>query len=336
MASLKVGVLGASFNPLHKAHLKLLEEAKSHFHLDRIVVVPACHNPLEVKAPEVPPPLRQALVREVLQSYPFVEVDDQEIKRGGLSYAVSTLKNLHRRFKNLFFIMGMDQLMMLDQWRDFEEILKISHLIVAPRTGFEWKKQTWPVALQEGIKSFQKNQAVLKTGKKIFRMPLCLPDISSSLIRKRVRQGLEIKNMVPGPVARWIRKEKLYLPEVSPPGPEDLLQFCYSFLEKKKAERPLAFDMRGFSGFPFPFTLIVSGLNTRHTKTLAQTLYQEVKKQKPLRLPLQTEGFHKGRWIVLDFGHLAVHILYHYAREHYSLEELWKKAGAKVLPPRPL
>lgn len=327
MSPLKVGVFGGSFNPPHQMHLTLLKEAKKKFSLDLIKVIPAYCNPLRpqqgVKALAAH---RLLIVKKMFKAQKFVEVDDQEIKRGGVSYSVDTVKTLHKKFKNLFFIMGMDELLLLDQWKDFQTLIKLTHIIVCSRKGLVWKKDNWPQALKLQIKSFQKTSAVLKTGKSVFWLPLKGEDMSSSQIRSRVYRGLSIDKLTPSFVIQWIKKNKLY--QTSPVvSIQNKITFCKDILTQKKAQKVQAFHLSDLTRFPFLATLLASGLNTRHTQMMAVALRQELEKWGCS--VLATEGMETGRWIILDCGELAVHIFYHYIRQQYALEDLWTKAGAK-------
>ncbi len=327
MSPLKVGVFGGSFNPPHCMHLNLLKEAKKKFSLDVIKVVPTYSNPLRPQqGVQTSAAHRLLVVKEVFKAQKFVEVDDQEIKRGGVSYSVDTVKNLHKKFKNLFFIMGMDELLLLDQWKDFQTLIKLTHIIVCSRKGLLWKKENWPRALKLQIKNFQKTNALLKTGKSVFWLPLKGEDMSSSQIRSRVCHGLSIEKLTPPCVVQWIKKNKLYqTSRVS--LLEEKIAFCKKFLHQKKAQKIQTFYLSGLTRFPFLATLLASGLNTRHTQMMAVSLSRELGKWG--HSVSATEGMETGRWIILDCGDLAVHIFYHYIRQQYALEDLWTKAGAE-------
>ena len=328
---LKVGVFGSSFNPPHLAHLNLLLQIYKAFHLDRIKIVPVCQNPFSGPILEVSPQSRLDSAREMFKKYDFIEVDDQEIKRGGISYTIETLNNLSVDFEELFLIIGIDQLMLFDKWKDYKSILQKTHLIVCQRDGFEWKKELLPKKVQKHIQAFQKHQATLNTGKKVFYQKLKkTKGISSSQIRQRVQANLSISHLVPPSVDEWIKKYKLYK-SLNTDFAEKVLEFSAHTLLHKKAEKIRTFDLRQFPQFPFQFTLVASGLNTRHTKILAKELHIEIRKQFSL-LAMHVEGEQNGHWVVLDYGFLIVHIFYHYMREHYLLEDLWKQASFRDFP----
>ncbi|MDE0119422.1 MAG: nicotinate (nicotinamide) nucleotide adenylyltransferase [Bdellovibrionales bacterium] len=345
----KIGVFGSSFNPLHLGHLNLLTQVQENFEFDLIKVIPNWQSPLASRFPEVSPQKRLALLRKVLKDYPFVEVDDQEIKRKGVSYTIDTIKAMEKEEvsnKELFLIIGLDQLMQFDKWKDFKTLIEKAHLIVCSRGGYEWSPSLLPSALRKGKEEggkrdsdfflheslFQKKQikykAHLKSGKSIYYLTLNDMDIASSQIRQRIRQGEAIAHLVPPAVNQWIRKNNLYEAPPFPKKAQDipgLIKFCVRTLLDKKARKIKTFDLRSSSSLPFDFTLVVSGLNTRHTKVMADFLRRQVKKEFSVFAD-QMEGQASGEWIVLDYGALVVHIFYDYTREYYRLEDLWKEA----------
>lgn len=333
----KMGVFGASFNPLHLGHLSLLTQVQEHFAFDLIKVVPAGRVPLAPPIQEVSPNKRLTLVRKVFKEYSFLEVDDQEIKRGGINYSVDTIETLLKEspeFKEIFLIMGMDQWINFAKWKNFKILLKKVHLVICSRKGYEWDSSI-PLFLKEYVCSpwkFSASSVIkLTTGKNIYCLPLKDQNISSSQIRRYVAQNLSIGHLVPPMVEQWIKKEALYqIPPLKKNTEEasQIMQFCVDVLLDKKARRVKTFDLSEFSWLPFDFTLVASGLNTRHTKAMASYLQKEVKKRFSVSAQ-QMEGQERGEWIVLDYGGLAVHIFYDYTREYYRLEDLWKKAPTK-------
>ena len=341
----KVGIFGASFNPLHLGHLNLVVQVQEKFDFDLIKIVPTFQNPLSSPIKEISPEKRLAVVRKVFKDYPFVEVDDQEIKRKGVSYTVDTIRNVEENnpsFKEIFLIMGMDQLVQFDKWKSFETIIKKGNLVVCSRKGYEWGISAIPSSLREYVhsllsqrkKSKTGSKLKLKTGKNIYWLPLNDMDISSSQIRRRCRQNLSVSHLVPPVVDQYIQRHNLYSssssfsPDVNAP---DLIKFCAEALLDKKAQKVKVFDLRQFPSLPFDFTLVASGLNVRHTKVMASHLHRQVQKKLSVRTQ-QMEGQESGEWIVLDYGELVVHVFYDYTREYYHLEDLWQKAPVRVFP----
>jgi len=353
-SNLRMGIFGSSFNPLHLGHLNLLVQVQEKFDFDLIKVVPAYQNPLTSFIKGILPQKRLDVVRKVFQNYPFVEVDDQEIKRGDISYTIDTIDMIQREnpsFEEIFLIMGIDQLVQFDQWKKFETIVEKVHLIVCSRKGYQWGPSVMPLPLFKlakmncGAKQDKEkttaqvnirkqsisgdragDKTELITGKNIYWLLLNDMDISSSQIRKHCEQGFPVSHLIPPAVGQWIEKHDLYQKKSAKEfNVLEMMNFCVRTLLDKKAQKVRTFDLRQFSALPFDFTLVVSGLNTRHTKVMASHLHRQVKKRFSFSAH-QMEGQENGEWIILDYGNLVIHIFYDYTRGYYCLEELWKKA----------
>ena len=330
-SKLKVAIFGGSFNPLHLGHIHLLKQVYKKFNLDLIKVVPAfkAPDPSFVKSPaklpatplsksflvrEPTPNQRLMMVRKALKAYPFLEIDNREIKRGGTSYTVDTIEEIKKEnphFKEIFLIIGADQFAQFNKWKRYKTLLKKTNLVVCSRKNYSRTPNfTLPPAVRKIHWVDLKGEW----------------NMSSSEIRKRVGLGLSIQNLVPSLVHQWIGQKGFYQRQIKE---KDLIKFCAQTLLEKKAEKVKMFDLRKFSSLPFDFTLTASGLNTQHTKVLALYLGRQVKKEFSLSA-WNKEGEKTGEWIVLDYGFLGVHIFYHYTREHYQLEELWKTAPNKT------
>ncbi len=319
-----IGVFGSSFDPLHLGHIRLMVQVQKDFFLDKIKIIPAYHNPLKPHPPVVSALHRLEIVKKTLKPYSFLEVDDQEIQRGNLSYTIETLQNIQLKFSKIFLIIGKDQLQQFNQWKDFEKIIEITHLIVCSRKGLKWTMDLFPKKLRTKIKHLDSSKVVLTTGRVIYRAFVKDLDISSSEIRRRIAHNQSVQNLVPALVNQWIVKHGWYQ-KLDPPPLLDLkwINFCVQTLQKKKAQDIQVFDFRKRNHFPCLYALVVSGQNTRHTKIMADFLLQAVKKQ--FSKPSVMEGRKNGQWIVIDYGDLMVHIFYHYTREYYQLENAWKK-----------
>lgn len=321
---LKVGIFGASFDPLHLGHLNLLQQVQDHFSFDLIKIIPNWQSPLAYSTPIMPPKTRLALVKKLFKGNGVIEVDDQEIKKKTLSYTIDTLKNLNVLFKDIYLIIGIDQFVNFDKWKDFEEIIKISHVVVCSRKGYIWDKNIIPSLLQPYKKTNRFAKKIpLITGKNIYGFTLKNKDISSLQIRSLKNKGLSISHLVPPLVDTKIQELNLYKKKLlQKPSHDTLIKFCVNLLSDKKAQKIKVFDLRSLSGMPFSFSIVLSGFNTIHTKTMATFLHKQIEKEFCMKA-LNSEGQETGEWIILDYGELVVHIFYDYTREYYKLEELW-------------
>jgi nicotinate-nucleotide adenylyltransferase len=195
----RIGVLGGTFNPPHLGHLLCAQEAYVQLELDTVTLMPARippHKPVE-EEPGVEH--RLELCRLAARDDPRFEVSELEVNRPGPSYTVDTLSELHSKApdNDLFLIVGGDIAAGFADWREPERVLSLATLAVAKRRGTA--RADVAAALRE-----------LPGGDRtrFFRMPRI--GISSTLVRERVRAGLPIRYLVPGPVEGYIADRGLY------------------------------------------------------------------------------------------------------------------------------
>ena len=322
--------MGGSFNPLHLGHINSLLTVKEKFQLDKILVIPSYRPPLSPALTGASVIQRLEMLHQVFARESFIEVDDQELKRKGTSYSYRTVENIteKRQFKALFFIMGLDQFLTLDRWKNVPRILKHTNLVVTSRPKFRFPgdQDGLPLVIQSLFKSWSSEKIVLKKPfKSIYFCSLKDKDVSSVRIKNRLKNRQTITHLVPPAVDHYIKTHRLY--EIHPqscfPNRKAFLKFCKSELENKKALDVQMFDL---ISRPLPFSdgLIASSSNTRHAKALSRHLKKRIRETFNIQ-PLAVEGEKEGRWIVLDYNEWVIHIFYDYVRGFYKLEEIWRK-----------
>ena len=188
---MKIGILGGTFNPPHIGHLILAEEAKDKFNLDKIFFIPV-YLPPHKDIPLAKAEDRLEMVKLSIKDNKNFECLDIEIKRGGKSFTIDTLKELKKKYPHahLFLIIGSDLAKDFSNWKDYEEIIKIAKVLVARRS--------------KELTTFEDN----KFGFLFF--DIIQVDVSSSLIRERIKKGLSIRYLVHPEVEKFIKKRKLY------------------------------------------------------------------------------------------------------------------------------
>lgn len=339
---MKVGIFGGTFNPPHMGHLTSLQLVSKKLGLGKVHVVVAAQNPLKVPIEGPAPEHRLKMTQEAVKDWgDLFFVDDQEIKRGGKSYTIDTIKNLRQQIdsNDLYLIVGMDKLEELEQWKDFSEILKESNLVITSRPGFEFPQspEELPGMIRKQVAEFDFNFIELKTGRNIQFIHLKDVEISGTELRKWIRQGKNVQKFIPLSVESYINDKKLYQPIGERIGDYGkFTQFCANTLFDKKGIAVRGFDLRNISA-PSEYALIASGTSTRHASALAENVVRTVKEEYNV-LPQSIEGLDEGRWVVLDYGSLIVHVFYDFVRQEYKLENLWKDAkdlGLKDPTPAP-
>ena len=188
----RLGLYGGSFDPVHLGHLLVAQAAREELQLDRLFFIPAAQSPFKPGSIPTRGEVRCQLLGLALLGQDWCEIDLQELKRGGLSYTIDTVRDYVRRFPQaeLFYLVGADHLEQLPKWRDAADLAQKVQFIVIPRPG---QKE---VPLPQPFK-----------GKLLVGFPL---GVSSSQIRARVKSGLPIDHLTPKPVADAIHAAGLY------------------------------------------------------------------------------------------------------------------------------
>ena len=327
---MRVGIFGGSFNPPHLGHLNAIQAVAKKAGLEKVHVVPAAQNPLKLAVEGPSATQRLEMVRQAFQDMgPLYFVDDQEITRGGTSYTIDTVKSLRKTIeaKDLFIIVGADNLASLSEWKDFGTILKEANIIVTSRPGWELpsEKEELPEFLQELVEEFDFNFAELKTGRSIQFIRLKDVELSASELRKWLRIGKKVDQHLPLAVESYIKENRIYAPIGDRIGDyQKFTEFCAGILFERKGIQVRAFDLRAITA-PSEFALIASGTSTRHAASLGENLMRAVKDEFNV-FPQSIEGMDEGRWVLLDYGSLIVHLFYDFVRQEYALENLWKQA----------
>lgn len=325
----RVGIFGGTFDPFHAGHLNSLESVASKMRLKKIRVIPAAQSPLRQMLQGSSPEQRLEMARLGIQGHEksFL-LDDREIRRGGISYTIDTIEDLMSESPNeeIYLIMGMDQFENFDKWRDYQKIISLVNLVVTSRPPRELARdtQSFPEGVRLMVKKFSRQTADLITGKRIHFLQLEDLDVSGTDIRRRLRDGREVVGLMPKSVEEFVVAQKLYRRSSSSIVDfGSFTQQCADWLKSKGGLNIQGFDIREMNA-PTEFTLVASGTSTRHTTALAEFISREVKTQLGV-YPQGVEGLQEGRWVVLDYGSLIIHIFYDFVRQEYRLEELWSK-----------
>jgi nicotinate-nucleotide adenylyltransferase len=193
----RVGIFGGTFDPIHYGHLVCAAELSEALGLDRVIFVPCNHSPHKPRYKPAAATDRVKMVELALRRSPDFLASDMEVKRGGLSYTVDTVRQVRRQVGpdvELWLLMGMDAYLDVPSWRYPEVILGECFLGVACRPGFRGRLLRGPAA--------KKTRFLDTTG----------IGISSTDLRKRVIAGRGIRFLVPPEVESYIRRKGLYGP----------------------------------------------------------------------------------------------------------------------------
>lgn len=198
----RIGILGGSFDPVHLGHLAMAREALCRLSLDRLWFVPAKVSPLKPYQMRVSDEDRLNMLRLAVRGELRMGVSDRELRRGGVSYTVDTI----RRWKadcpddELFFVAGMDSLLSLWRWKSPLELLSLCRFATFRRPGSAMAPRAEDLNLP------------LHRAKRLIADIVDAPmlDISSSQVRELVFGSADTRRCLPEAVARYIGARNLY------------------------------------------------------------------------------------------------------------------------------
>jgi len=192
MTAQRIGLFGGSFDPVHNGHVMLADTALKELSLDRLYLIPAAQSPF--KPDEIPAGngARVELLELAFGGRDNYGIDEQELKRGGTSYTIDTVRDhaLRTPGAEFFCLIGADHVPTLPKWRDAAELAKLTSFAAVPRPGET--PANFPASFR---------------GTWLRGQPM---DISASDIRARLRDGRDFENLLPSAVAKAIHNMNLY------------------------------------------------------------------------------------------------------------------------------
>lgn len=200
----KIGILGGTFNPIHMGHLIMAEEVCKHHHLSKVIFIPAYTPPHKYVDDLTVARHRYQMVKEAINENDKFEVSDLEIKREGKSYTIDTVNEILGQYGEeceVFLIIGADSLNELELWKDIKKLSQLCHFVIINRPGFSTDASPRLAELigDDNILDIEK-----------LRIKIEPVGISSTEIRKRLKNRIEIKGLVPECVEAYIKEHGLY------------------------------------------------------------------------------------------------------------------------------
>lgn len=190
----KIGIMGGTFNPIHFGHIKIAANAKSEYHLDKVIFLTSGNPPHKRNKPILDAKIRHIMVKRAISGIDGFEASDYEVNRKEYSYSVNTLKHFKEIMPDdeLFFIIGGDSLRDFHKWYQPDEILKLCTLLVYDRNGGQYTSD--------------------------FSKPISgsTINISSTEIREKLEKGEDVSELVPPNVLEFIKRNNIYKKKLDP------------------------------------------------------------------------------------------------------------------------
>ena len=207
----KIGLIGGSFDPIHFGHLLAAQGAGERLGLERVVFIPAKQPPHKMYRHLANFEHRHAMVRIAIRGNSLFEVSDVEMRRGGRSYSIDTIRMLREDYGQdcrMYFIIGADMVRDLPTWKHVHELVKLVSFAVVVRPGYDYLRDL------EAIRPCLGDRFVRETKRHIVLIP---PNgVSATEIRQRLRTGKAIRYLVPEGVERYIGRHQLYGAKTNP------------------------------------------------------------------------------------------------------------------------
>lgn len=185
----RVGILGGTFNPIHNGHLIIAEQVRDQLGLDRVYFMPDANPPHVDPKFAIDAKDRVAMVNLAITGNPKFAIEMTEIFRGGVSYSYETMLDLTRRHpeNQYYFIIGGDMVNYLPKWHRIDDLVKLVSFVGVKRDGYT-PASKYPIIWVD--------------------VPYI--DISSTLIRSKIRQHQSIRYLAPDAVLKYIKENQLY------------------------------------------------------------------------------------------------------------------------------
>ncbi len=201
----RIGILGGTFDPIHYGHLVIAEDARVYLHLEKVLIVPAYQPPHKPNGSYSPFQYRVRMVELAIARNPHLALSLIETRLPVPSYTTDTVRALQAELgvdAELHFIMGMDSLANLLTWHKPDELVRLCHIVVAERAGY----QVDIAKLEQGLPGLHERLELIDTPEL---------SISSTDLQRRVRCGLSIRYQLPPAVERYVYRHQLYRDEAS-------------------------------------------------------------------------------------------------------------------------
>lgn len=203
-----IGLFGGTFNPIHTGHLLAAEAVLKQLKLDEIHFLPAAYSPFKTR-PKLSDHHRIAMLKRAIEGYPRFKIDTRELSRSGPSYTIDTLVEIAESSpqSQLYLLIGMDAWGSFERWHQWQELIKLCHLVVVTRPGYtpDPLSDYWQDKCPTDINTLKDSHS----GKLVF-ITVPASNTASSDVRHHITLGQSTNNDLPFAVQKYIEEHRLY------------------------------------------------------------------------------------------------------------------------------
>ena len=207
-----VGILGGTFDPVHNGHLHLATTFLETLNMAELRFVPL-NTPPHRTLPLASAEQRLEMLELAVENQAGLKVDDCEIRRGGISYSIDTLKHLRKILNEtpICLLMGIENFNTLNHWHQWQSLLDYAHIVIANRPGSDTKltdeemNNFMDESITHSVELLHQQPAGL-----IMQMGVPMLDISSTQIRNNFQTNLKSDSLLPNKVLDFIQTHHLY------------------------------------------------------------------------------------------------------------------------------
>lgn len=213
---MRVGLFGGTFNPIHLGHLRSAEEVRELFNLKQVIFIPSANPPHKQGKDIISPIHRMEMVNIAIEENQSFSVSDIEIKRQGKSYSIETIDHIRQINDSdltLFFIIGIDAFTEISTWKDYTNLFSRCNFVVTTRPGYSLTNLE--IVLPADVAgnftySSKEDRFIHPSNFSLYFRDITNLDISSSVVRKRIKENRSVRYFLPEKVIEYIQGHGLY------------------------------------------------------------------------------------------------------------------------------
>ncbi|MFM1897117.1 MAG: hypothetical protein RLZZ385_2191 [Pseudomonadota bacterium] len=207
----RIGVMGGMFDPVHNGHMQVAMLALQTLQLDQLRMIP-CHQPGHRPNAICSSSQRLDMLQLATRQLGKVLVDDREVRRGGFSYTVDTLRSLRDEIPDavLALILGMDAFVSLPAWHQWQQLFDLAHIVVMARPGYVVDPQSVIGAQLERRRAISVDALFNTRNGSVLVLEELQSPLSSTDLRRRIAAGESVAGLVPPEVEIYLSQHGIY------------------------------------------------------------------------------------------------------------------------------